>query len=305
MIDSYLVNQRNTNNIGRLNAITKFRLASSSPFAFFESFNVKPKVNIVDTKANELLKLLGSAPDERWIVFCEFVQTANYLARIVQDRPVYLMTGESNTEERESVTRKFRDNDNSVLILTSVGSEGLDFQVSSKLVNYDLHWNPMVLEQRIGRIDRVGQVKEEINIYNFIVDGSIDSAIISTLGKKLALIANTFADPGMIIKKNNTLDNSIATGRLLLSDERMFQQEKMFADRLISSELLARNLPTLDYELARALPNELCNIEEWPMNPSEWENGFPLLPKGPSVALWTAQLSNSVDDLTSLLNYYK
>lgn len=305
MVDSYLLSQRKNSNIGRLNAIIKFRLASSSPYAFFESFNTKSKINWTDTKVNELLAVLASVPNERWIVFCEFVLTASYLARAVQNRPVYLMTGESNMEEREAVTRKFRENDNSVLILTSVGSEGLDFQVASRLINYDLHWNPMVLEQRIGRIDRIGQMKEEINIYNFIVDGSIDSDIINTLGKKLALIANTFAEPGRIIKSAQDLDNSIPTSRLVFSDESLYQQEKISAERYLSTELLAKNLPKLDYELAKVLPSELCKIEGWPKGASEWAKGFPLLPNISSVDLWSTQLLTSLDDLSTFLSFYK
>jgi SNF2 family DNA or RNA helicase len=86
--------------------------------------------------------------------------------------------------------------------MTSVGAEGIDLQVCSTMVNYDLTWNPMVLEQRIGRIDRIGQAKTEIHIYNLIVEGSIDEWIIRTLGRKLGLVEGSVLEPASVLERS-------------------------------------------------------------------------------------------------------
>lgn len=64
-----------------------------------------------------------------------------------------------------------------ILLFTEVGSEGLDYQFCDMMINYDLPWNPMRIEQRIGRIDRRGQKSEAVNIYNVITKGTVDADI--------------------------------------------------------------------------------------------------------------------------------
>ena len=64
-----------------------------------------------------------------------------------------------------------------ILLFTEVGCEGLDYQFCDTMINYDLPWNPMRIEQRIGRIDRRGQKSETVRIYNFITDGTIDAVV--------------------------------------------------------------------------------------------------------------------------------
>ena len=64
-----------------------------------------------------------------------------------------------------------------ILLFTEVGSEGLDYQFCDMMINYDLPWNPMRIEQRIGRIDRRGQQSEAVGIYNMITNGTVDADI--------------------------------------------------------------------------------------------------------------------------------
>ena len=64
-----------------------------------------------------------------------------------------------------------------ILLFTEVGSEGLDYQFCNMMINYDLPWNPMRIEQRIGRIDRRGQSSEFVNIYNLITSDTVDADI--------------------------------------------------------------------------------------------------------------------------------
>ena len=156
----------------------------------------------VDEKRRAYLAIIDSHPHERIIVFCEFEETAKELSNMDMDRPALLITGSVPLFRREEVLRSFHEYTNSLLIMTSVGAEGIDLQVCSTMVNYDLTWNPMVLEQRIGRIDRIGQAKTEIHIYNLIVEGSIDEWIIRTLGRKLGLVEGSVLEPASVLERS-------------------------------------------------------------------------------------------------------
>ena len=103
-------------------------------------------------------------------VFAFFKATLNYLLRRLEGDGfgVCIIHGDIDPEERPEIIERFKTEDGLEILLSSrVGSEGLDFQFCSTLFNYDLPWNPMEVEQRIGRLDRIGQKSPVINIYNF------------------------------------------------------------------------------------------------------------------------------------------
>ena len=100
----------------------------------------------------------------------------------ITNRLAMVLSGDSDYEERKGIVNIFQEEEDCVLIMTPVGSEGLDFQICSNLVNYDLHWNPMKIEQRIGRIDRIGQQKEEISVHNFVARGR-DDMVLERIGR--------------------------------------------------------------------------------------------------------------------------
>lgn len=172
-----------------IDSITYYREAASSPWAFQTSTGTK--VHLArDPKFDVLEEIIGKEQSQL-LVFCQFVPTVSYLRNLIRDRQVFVLTGDVPVSDRESVVESFRSTPRALLLLTSVGSEGLDLQFSNVVVNYDLHWNPMILEQRIGRCDRIGQEKSEIQVYNFHVEGSIDDRIIQVLGNKLRLLAGS------------------------------------------------------------------------------------------------------------------
>ena len=87
--------------------------------------------------------------------------------------------------------KTFRDTDIKILLASEVGSEGLDLQFCKNLINYDLPWNPMRIEQRIGRLDRFGQEAEVITILNIAVEGTIDAAILGRLFHRIRLFEDS------------------------------------------------------------------------------------------------------------------
>src|SRR6185437_7020628 len=95
-----------------------------------------------------------------------------------------LVHGDVPDEERTNLRQRFAlpsENSNAIDVMLSseVGCEGLDFQFCDALVNYDIPWNPMRIEQRIGRIDRYGQASETVAIYNLVTPGTVDFDIYS------------------------------------------------------------------------------------------------------------------------------
>ena len=140
-----------------------------------------------DPKVEAFVKVLldkNKRPNNKALVFSTFRHTLAYLDAHARrtDLRVALVHGDVPDEERANLRRRFalpkEDADAiDVLLSSEVGCEGLDFQFCDLLVNYDLPWNPMRIEQRIGRIDRYGQQSETVAIVNFVTPGTVDADI--------------------------------------------------------------------------------------------------------------------------------
>ena len=91
--------------------------------------------------------------------------------------------GGMSNEQKDKSVEQFRDQTN-VLLMTEVGAEGRNLQFCNTMINYDLPWNPMRLEQRIGRIHRIGQ-KQDVFVFNFCIQESIEEYILNILHKKI------------------------------------------------------------------------------------------------------------------------
>ncbi len=88
-----------------------------------------------------------------------------------------------------------------VLISTEAGGQGINLQFCNKIINYDLPWNPMKLEQRIGRIHRLGQEKDVL-IYNLTTKGTIEEKIIDLLDKKINLFESVIGGLDLIVSED-------------------------------------------------------------------------------------------------------
>jgi len=135
------------------------------------------------------------------LVFSFFLHTLHYLERRLREHQhrVALVTGQTPDEERERLRAAFRlprehQDAIDVLLSSEVGCEGLDYEFCDRLVNYDIPWNPMRIEQRIGRIDRFGQLSEKILIFNFITPGTIEERIFFRCFERLGVFRDTVGD---------------------------------------------------------------------------------------------------------------
>lgn len=157
-------------------------------------------VESVDTKFSLLLdELTGywkNHPGKKVILFTTFHPTIRYLRRRLKAAGIEALTleGGSSVPAQEIVERFAQPNSPSLLLSTEVGGEGLDMQFASALINYDLPWNPMVVEQRIGRIDRIGQTERQILVLNLLQQGTIDERINERLYERLNLFQNSIGD---------------------------------------------------------------------------------------------------------------
>ena len=148
-----------------------------------------------DSKAEALLDALAVIfehnPADKVIIFTQFKETQNYLQAQLEnaDLRVAVFNGSMDIDEKEAAVRHFR-NDAQVLISTEAGGEGRNFQFAHILFNYDLPWNPMKVEQRIGRLDRIGQ-KRTVFIYNLACSGTIEERILDVLENRIRLFTES------------------------------------------------------------------------------------------------------------------
>jgi SNF2 family DNA or RNA helicase len=134
-----------------------------------------------------LTKILDENPDEKIIVFSRFRATLEYLNERLSNIGIatILMMG-GKEFDKDAIVKDFaRSEGPSVLLSSEVGSEGIDLQFCRIIVNYDLPWNPMKIEQRIGRVDRLGQKAEKVLIWNLFYKDTIDGRIFSRLLERL------------------------------------------------------------------------------------------------------------------------
>ncbi len=158
-----------------------------------------------DPKLDHLVRIISETVNNKGngkvLVFSFFLHTLSYLEKHLRQKGyrVAVINGRIDDEVREELRERFRLNlkDNNaidVLLSSEVGCEGLDYEFCSRLVNYDIPWNPMRVEQRIGRIDRFGQNSEKIQIYNFITPGTIEERIFFRCFERLGIFKDTVGD---------------------------------------------------------------------------------------------------------------
>ena len=194
--------------------------------------------NESDAKAEVLLDWLyklqqeEQSPDLKMLVFTEFVPTQAMLDKFFTDRgiSVVCLNGSMDLGERKKVQASFAG-DTRILISTDAGGEGLNLQFCHVIVNYDMPWNPMRMEQRIGRVDRIGQ-PHVVRALNLVLEDTVEHRVRDVLETKLQVILEEFG----VDKTSDVLDSAEANH---LFDE-------LFMEALTNPE-------EMDQELAKAL----------------------------------------------------
>ena len=145
--------------------------------------------NIRDSKADTLLHIVNKIDsNSKIVIFTQFVQTQKFLQERLRRNgyEVVIFNGGMDINQKERSIQRFRQK-SQILIATEAGGEGRNLQFANIMVNYDLPWNPMKIEQRIGRLDRIGQ-KSTVYIYNLACKGTIEEKrILKVLNERIGL----------------------------------------------------------------------------------------------------------------------
>ena len=203
-----------------------------------------------DAKAEALIEWIyklqaeENEPDLKVLIFTEFVPTQQMLKEFLEARGISVVTlnGSMDMEERKQAQDAFRKS-HRVLVSTDAGGEGLNLQFAHVIINYDIPWNPMRLEQRIGRVDRIGQPKK-VRAINFVFEDSVEFRVREVLEQKLSVIFDEFG----IDKTGDVLDSAQA-GELF---------EDVFASAILNPDGIETSV---DHTVAR-LRDEIQQVRE-------------------------------------------
>ena len=151
-----------------------------------------------NAKANRLLALLDEFSD-KIVIFTKFLATQQMLARRLEaaGHSVAVFHGGMNRLEKERAVDSFRGPAR-ILLATESGSEGRNLQFAHVICNFDLPWNPMKIEQRIGRLSRIGQ-QHDVHVYNLVAADTVESAVLHLLDAKLSMFELVIGEIDMIL----------------------------------------------------------------------------------------------------------
>jgi superfamily II DNA or RNA helicase len=150
-------------------------------------------------KEDALLDLLRRNPDEKKLVFVHYRETLDHLAGLLtrHDMAFARFEGGLSGPDKDAAIAKFRD-EVPVLLCTESGGEGRNIQFCNTLINFDVPWNPMAIEQRIGRIDRIGQ-QREVFVFNLVTRGTLEEQMLHLLDEKISMFELVIGEVGAIL----------------------------------------------------------------------------------------------------------
>jgi len=227
-------------------------LSNKNEIQHVESLLEKAKevtLHETDVKTEKLLDLIYELQSKendtqlKMLIFTEFTATQQMLQEFLNNRgfSTTLINGGMSLDER-SISMKEFAGDIRIMIATEAGGEGLNLQFCHVVVNYDLPWNPMRIEQRIGRVDRIGQ-KNEVLAVNMLIHDTVEARVREVIEAKLSIICNELG----IDKLGDILDSAEAG--------------KVF-EEIYSSAIQNSDLSTVDYSLDK-LKTKLNEIRKY------------------------------------------
>jgi superfamily II DNA or RNA helicase len=195
------------------------------------------KVEFLLSRLQEL-KRDEQNPDLKFLIFTEFTSTQYMLKKVLEEKGGYIceaINGSIDFDQRVNALKQFKEGAQ-ILICTDAAGESLNMQFAHIVINYDMPWNPMVLEQRIGRVDRIGQSYEVLAL-NMMLDNSVDKRVYEVVETKLTQIMNELG----IDKTSDVLDSTLERDQLnrlyltsLLNPAKFEQESNSWLDEIKS-----------------------------------------------------------------------
>lgn len=205
-----------------------------------------------NSKNKFLLKLIKNSPGKK-IVFVKYLGTLEHISEFLEWHaiPFALFHGRMDNQAKDKQIQFFRE-DKDILVTTEIGGEGRNLQFCHQLVNYDLPWNPMKIEQRVGRIHRIGQ-EREVMIYNLCASKSVEDFILEILDKKINMFEMVIGEIDMVLgRTRGEQDFSQLVYDIWINSESEEEREKGFSrlgSRLKRAKTGYQKTRTLDEKL--------------------------------------------------------
>lgn len=247
----------------------------------------------LNKKAEKLLmivrEILEKNPKEKIIIFTQFYRTLEYLKEVLSAYSMSLFHGGLGKEEKDRMVDDFRSK-NTFFISTEAGGEGRNLQFARYLINYDLPWSPLKIEQRIGRIHRFGQ-KHDVRILNFTTKDTIGDKVLQILGTKIGVFDDSFGGSDTLlgyVEEEVDFDKTIMEfhidpnaaeveldKRVGIAKENFHYLEELTAHKVVDFNLDAFYQSTqkersISNTLIEAMAREFCSL---PDSTCKWEQG--------------------------------
>jgi superfamily II DNA or RNA helicase len=167
--------------------------------ALSQQWAALPRTRTATGKETALLDLLRRNPDEKKLVFVQYRDTLDHLAGLLDHHGIAFarFDGSLSGPAKDAAIARFRD-EAPVLLCTESGGEGRNIQFCNTLINFDVPWNPMAIEQRIGRIDRIGQSRE-VFVFNLVTRGTLEEQVLRLLDEKISMFELVVGEVGAIL----------------------------------------------------------------------------------------------------------
>jgi YD repeat-containing protein len=207
-------------------------------------------------KDAKLLELLAQGGREKMLIFANFRRTLEHIQRLLDGagRRYVTFSGAESAQQKDAAVEAFRG-DVPVMLCSESGGEGHNLQFANTLVNFDLPWNPMKIEQRVGRIHRIGQTRE-VFIFNLCTAGSLEARLLDLLSEKIRMFELVVGEVGSILgnlEEGEEFESLVLDLWLRSHDDRELEQS---FDRLGESLLDAQEQYLKTKELDEALFGE-------------------------------------------------
>jgi SNF2 family DNA or RNA helicase len=203
-----------------------------------------------DSKIERLVELVeeirNRSDDEKILIYTRHPTTLKYIVEKLEPFGLDIIEfmGGLSREEKSEKIESFKRGEADIMISTDCGAEGLNFQFCRNLINYDLPWNPMSVEQRIGRLDRIGQ-KRDMYIYSFATKGTMEEHVVDLIINKMCCVGMVIGELPIILF-NLGLDSSNEHGRSKIEERLMAS----FIDSKGSLEIFSKEVDEIAAEIS-------------------------------------------------------
>ncbi len=199
-------------------------------------------------KLTALQKTLSPLKGEKVVIFTRYISTLQWLRERLKDYPLVIYHGGLSAREKDDSIERFR-RDAQILLSTDSGGEGRNLQFCHILVNFDLPWNPMRIEQRIGRLSRIGQQKD-VYIFNLSSRGTVEDRVLEMLDRKINLFELVVGELDLILGRlgeerdlEETIMEMVATSR---SDDELTERFEQMGAQMQEAREQYEKVKSLD-----------------------------------------------------------